>query len=941
TGLARVKRYSYRNKVEQLRVEKISQAAARQRAGRCGRVAAGVCIRLYDEADFNARPAFTDPEILRSSLAGVILRMKALKLTDVERFPFLEAPPEKAIKDGYALLAELGALDAHRGLTETGRMLARLPLDPRIARMIVAARERGCLKEVLVIAAALSVQDPRERPPEKQQQADEAQRRIMGGEGKSEFLDWLRLWDWFAQETAHKKSNKKLIERCRANYLSFLRLREWREAHGQLHALVAEAGWRENDIPASYEAIHKALLAGLLGNFGCKADEAGHYLGARGIRFFIHPASRLQKKAGKWLLAAEIAETSRLYGRCIAAIEPAWLEEVGAHLLKRQYLDPHWEKKAMQVVAAERTTLHGVVIDPGRRVHYGPIDPVQSREVFIRQCLVAGEAADEAVRRWGFFRHNRQLVAEIEKIEHKQRRPDVLVDDELIVAFYDRLIPEGIVNGAGFDQWRRQAEGENPKLLYLEKSALMRHEAAGITTETYPAKLALPGGVFALSYHFEPGSPKDGVTLIAPLTQLNALSAPALEWLVPGLIKEKIVQLLKTLPQKIRAKLVPLPDFAEGFLVWVNEDETRKKAGLLPPLIDFILKSTPVGARGWTVSPDSFRPDALPAHLFMNIRLIDEHGRQLDLSRDLGALKAEWGAEARAQFADLPQTPAGVRGLVDWTFGELPELMEISNGGQSLIGYPALEDQGESVDLQVFDDPEEARRIHEGGLLRLFMLQLAAQAKALDKGVPAALAMQFMNLGTAQELKTQLTRLAFARACLTAPWPTTPEAFKERVLAARQKLGLIAQECLRLTAEILMQWQAALKKLGTLKGQAEAKQDIEAQLARLMTPRFLVETPFERLQHFPRYLKAIQLRIDKLRADPARDARLLAEYQPLWLPYERRARELAKARRTDAQAEQFRWLLEELRVSLFAQELKTPTPVSVKRLTKMWAGIRY
>ncbi|MDR2678965.1 MAG: ATP-dependent RNA helicase HrpA, partial [Zoogloeaceae bacterium] len=589
TGLARIKRYSYRNKVEQLQVEKIAQAAARQRAGRCGRVASGVCIRLYDEADFNSRPAFTDPEILRASLAGVILRMKSLKLTEVERFPFLEAPPEKAIRDGYALLSELGALDAENRLTATGRVLAKLPVDPRVARILVAAREGGCLKEALVIAAALSTQDPRERPQDKQQVADEQHRKLMfpEKEAASEFTGWLKLWTWFKTEIEHKKSNKKLVAHCHAHFLSFLRLREWREVHNQLHALVTEMGWRENEIPGDHAALHKALLSGLLGNFGCKSDESGFYQGARGIRFLVHPASFLQKKAGKWILAAEIAETTRLYGRCIAKIEPEWLEEVGGHLLKRHCFDPHWEKKSMQVAAWERTTLYGVVIQAKRRVHYGPTAPAEGREIFIRQALVGGEVSEEYARRWPFWRHNQQLIDDIERLEHKQRRQDVLVDDELIFAFYDRLIPENLHNGAAFDHWRREAERENPKLLFLERDDLMRHSAAGITTDAFPPHLKCAGAEYALSYHFEPGSPRDGVTLTVPLAQLNPLPAPRLEWLVPGLLKEKVIALIKTLPQKIRARLVPVPEFAEGFIASMNGDEKRMARGLLPPLIDY------------------------------------------------------------------------------------------------------------------------------------------------------------------------------------------------------------------------------------------------------------------------------------------------------------------------------------------------------------------
>ncbi|MDA0191309.1 MAG: ATP-dependent RNA helicase HrpA, partial [Proteobacteria bacterium] len=549
SGLARVKRYSYRNKVEQLQVEKIAQASANQRAGRCGRVAAGVCIRLYDEDDYKARPAFPDPEILRSSLAGVILRMKSLRLGDVEDFPFIEAPPPKAISDGYQLLLELGAVTEDYALTPVGQELAKMPLDPRIARMIVAARDEGCLHEMLVIAAALTVQDPRERPQDKQGSADMAHKKF--ADEKSEFLSWLKLWQWYAGEIEHKKSQRKLVQACHANFLSALRMREWRDVHGQLHAFAAEHEWRENQIPATYDAIHRALLAGLLGNIGCKSEDSGHYLGARGMKFLIHPGSALQKKAGKWIAAAEITETSKLFARCVARIEPEWLEKVGGHLIKRSWFDPHWEKKAMQVVAFERSTLYGIVINPKKRVNFGPMNPKEAREIFIRQGLVGGEIAEEFARRWEFYRHNHQLMLDIETLEHKSRRPDVLVDDELIFAFYDQLIPEGVSNGAEFDKWRREAERDAPKLLYLKREDLMRHEAAGVTTEAFPHQLRLGGVDYALSYHFEPGSPKDGVTLTVPLAQLNQIPPARCEWLVPGLLKEKVVQLVKTLPQKI------------------------------------------------------------------------------------------------------------------------------------------------------------------------------------------------------------------------------------------------------------------------------------------------------------------------------------------------------------------------------------------------------
>jgi ATP-dependent helicase HrpA len=940
TGLARVKRYSYRNKVEQLQVEKISQAAARQRAGRCGRVAAGVCIRLYDEADFNARPPFTDPEILRSSLAGVILRMKSLKLTDVESFPFIEPPPAKAISDGYALLQELGALDDDNKLTKVGEALARLPLDPRIGRMLVAARDLGCLTEVLVIAAGLATQDPRERPQERQQAADEKHK--LFADEKSEFLSWWKLWNWFKAAVDHKKSNKSLVDTCHAHFLSYLRLREWREVHGQLHAMVTELGWKENEIPGSYDAIHMALLSGLLGNIGCKSDESGYYLGARGIRFLIHPSSPLQKKAGKWLMAAEITETTRLFGRCVARIEDAWIEKVGAHLIKRQYFDPHWEKKAMQVAGWERTTLYGIVINPKRRIHYGPLAPAEAREIFIRQGLVGEEIEESFAKRWLFFQHNQKQIRDIEKIEHKQRRQDVLVDDELIFAFYDHLIPEGIHNGATFDHWRKEAEQENPKLLFLAKDDLMRHSAAGVTTEAFPHTLKVGGVEYALTYHFEPGSPKDGVTLTLPLAQLNQIPVLRMEWLVPGLLKEKLVQLIKTLPQKIRAKLVPVPEFVDEFIAATAGNDRKMNQGLIPPLIDYILEARGLNARGWAVTPDAFRPDALPAHFSMNYKLIDEHGRQLDMNRSLVALRGEWGKEAKEEFAELHETPSEYTKLTDWTFGELPELMEVPVGKQTVIGYPALIDDGETVSLKVFDSAEEAAESHRKGLARLFMLQFREQVKYFDKNIPglSQMAMQYMALGSSDDLKRQLVDLSFERACLTEPLPTTPEAFKTRCGEAKARLGLIMQEVCRMVGTVLTEWQAVSKKLPAFKAHAAAVADIEAQLKRLLGKTFIVDTPFERLQHYPRYLKAIGVRLDKLKANPARDAQLMTEYGPLWTSYERRAIQLAKLGTLDPQIEQFRWLLEELRVGLYAQELRTPVPVSTKRLQKQWEGIK-
>jgi ATP-dependent helicase HrpA len=932
-GLARLKRYSYRNKVEQLQVERISQAAATQRAGRCGRVAAGVCIRLYDEADFAKRPPFTEPEILRASLAAVILRMKSLGLGAVEAFPFIDPPAPRAIADGYALLQELGAVDDRNALTEIGRRLARLPVDPRIGRVVLAAKDEGSLPEALVIAAALAVQDPRERPMDHAQAADDAQRKF--ADEKSDFLAYLKLWTFF-DAGLHHESNRKLQRACRDHFLSFSRMREWRDIHSQLKELVGELGWKvaEPKPDAGQHArVHRALLSGLLGNVGLKVEEGSPadakggapYLGARGIKFWIHPGSALAKKGPRWLIAAELTETTRLYARCTAGIEPEWVERIGAHLIKRSHSAPHWEKKRAEVVTLERGTLYGLPVYANRRVSYGPIDPVAARELFIRQALVDGDWETRAP----FFVHNRRLVREIETLEHKSRRPDVLVDDELIYAFYDSLIPGGIYSGAAFDVWREQAERKNPTLLFLERADLMRHAAAGITTELFPHQLEMAGRPFALEYLHDPGGPRDGVTMTVPLIALNQVGAARCEWLVPGLLKDKVQRLAKSLPQKVRHQFGSLPEFAAEFTAAVPPAEV--------PLAEAIARYARE-SRNVAVALDGFRPETLPVHLAMNFRVVDEHGRQLAIGRNLAQLRAELGDRAGARFADVAGATAALTGRTDWSFGELAEMMEIRRGTQTLIGYPALVDRGDTVDLEVLDSPEKARAAHRAGLRRLFMLRLKEQAKYIERSLPGlqAMALQFAALGDANDLRRQLVAAAFDRTCLAEPLPQDQAAFARRADEARSRVALIAQELARLVGTVLAEHHALAKKLQAAKASPDAVRDIEAQVGRLMPKDFIVATPWERLQRFPVYLKAASARLDKLRADPARDRRAAAELAPLatqWL------REDARQRKTgsvDPRLEQFRWLLEELRVQLFAQELRTPAPVSSKRLAKLW-----
>lgn len=967
-GTARVKRYSYRNKVEQLQIEAIAQSAANQRAGRCGRVAAGVCIRLYDEQDYLQRPKFTEPEILRSSLAAVILRMKSLRLGNVEQFPFIEPPLGRAIADGYQLLQELGAVDEAQELTELGRQLARLPMDPRVGRMILAGRDHQCLGEMLIIAAALSVQDPRDRPVDVQAAADAAHKKF--ADEKSEFISYLKIWTWFEEAIAQKQSNRQLSEQCRSQFLSQLRLREWRDVHSQLLTIVREQGWRINESPATYEQLHLALLTGLLGNIGYKADDEPHYLGARGIRFYLWPGSSLLKKAGRWVMGGELVDTSRLYARTLAQIQPEWLEKVGAHLLKKSWGDPRWEKKSGQVSAYERATLHGLVVYSQRRTDFGKINPQQAREIFIRSALVDGDFETRAP----FFAHNQKLIREIENLEHKSRRLDVLVDEELIAAFYDKLIPEDIHHAVGFEQWLRKASVAEPKILYLSRDDLMRHEAAGVTTDLFPKLMRHAGIEMALTYHFEPGSLRDGVTLAVPLYALNQISAARCEWLVPGMLKEKVHLLLKSLPQKLRRHCVPLPDYATGFCDRVHEAKKFGLGSLLDTVIADVRAQTTV-----MIKTADFKIETLPAHHFMNFKIIDEHGRQLDMGRNLSALQAEFGTQAREQFQKIAEQaapveaiagaaalsatatttgvtsattataitataitanrsaagPVGFQNLSTWSFDALPELLEIQRGKQTLIGFPALVDRTTHCDLEVFDDPNEAAVIHLAGLRRLFALQLKEQLKYLEKNVPGLqqMGMQFMALGSQEELRDQIIQAGLSRACLQLPLPTNAAEFNQRRDEGKARLNLLVNEIARLIGQILGEYHSLPKKLQALKSHTAAQADMESQLQTLIHKRFVAETEHAQLAHFPRYLKAMQVRMDKLRTDPARDTRLVAEWQQAAMPWQRAMKGGAQG---DPKMQEFRWMLEELRVSLFAQELKTPMPVSVKRLQKVW-----
>lgn len=947
-GYARIHRYSVRAKVERLQIEKISRASASQRAGRCGRVASGICIRLYSEDDFNARDAYTDPEIRRSNLAGVILRMQALGLGEVEDFPFLDAPDPRAISDGFNLLEELGAVSDTRKLTPLGQQLARLPIDPRIARMILAARQENCLTEVLIIASALSVQDPRERPISAQDAADVAHRRFQ--DERSDFLGFIKLWNFYEDALIHKKSSRKLAQTCHEHFLSALRMREWREVHGQLAIMVKEMGIRPNEISAEYAQIHRALLAGLLGNIGLKGDNR-EYQGARGIRFSIFPGSVLfkpQKTAPsqphtgpeatpsrtssgpKWLMAAELTETTRLYGRTLAHIEPEWIEPLAGHLIRRHYFEPHWEKKTARVSAFENVSLYGLIVEARRKINYGPIAPTLAREIFIRSALVEGEYHTRA----SFFDHNHKLVGDIEALEHKARRQDILVDEQRIYDFYDQHIPGGIHNGQDFDKWRREAERTHPRLLFMAREQLMRHEADHVTEELFPAILKLGENEYRLNYRFEHGHLLDGVTLILPLATLNQISANRCDWLVPGLLREKLTWLIRALPQSLRSACVPVPDCVTSALGSLVPSDTPPEEAL-----SRFLQQT----RHLTIPRSAWRLDELPAHLQMNFSVINEQAAEIACARNLQSLKQEFGAEARQNFGAAVQSEFERGGITNWDFGKLPDKVEISRSGQHILAYPALADTGQDVALQVFDTPEAAELAMRSGLAKLLLMQMPEQARYLEKSLPVSKAMclHYLPWGNCEELKSAL-RQATINHVMWRDKPRVRDAieFTKKIDAVKPLVVSAANDICKLAGDILLEHHGLLNKIENIRLPATSRADIRQQLSELFCKDFLVRTPLNWLRHFPRYLKAVTIRMDKLPGAVERDTALVQETTPACRRWRERYSQLAtRGEEPDQELLNYRWMTEELRVSLFAQELKTIQPVSGKRLEKQWASL--
>ena len=1028
TGVARVKRYSARAKVEQLHVENISQAAARQRAGRCGRVAAGVCIRLYAEDDFAARPEFTDPEIIRSNLAAVILRMAALKLGDVAAFPFLEAPDARYINDGFQVLLELGAVNERNELTKIGEQMARLPVDPKVSRMLLAAQKHACMAEMLVIVAALSIQDPRERPLEAREAANKAHERFT--DKQSDFLAYLNIWDSFQRERERGLSNKQLVQWCHQYFLSHLRMREWRELHQQLVQIATELGLvtKENAFrrpqtveqlrpsersgdqdlsakikqqqldkkqhrahirqakEAGYEQIHRALITGLVANVGLKSPEGHDYLGARGSHFHLFPASALFKSKPKWVMAAELTETTRLYARDVAGIEPEWIEQEAPHLVKYHYFEPHWSQKRGEVVASERVTFYGLTVLPRRPVAYGKVAPAEARELFIRGALVAQEADIQAA----FFAHNKKLIKDIAALEHKSRKQDVLVDEEALFDFYNQRLPENYMpsengvrpetpavgrilesdnhtqlpipspRGGGlgrgqqakglpnqprpkpqtpqpladlrtFQTWLKQAEQANPRLLFLSRDDLMQHAAAHVTEAQFPPHWQNADGKFKLSYRFEPHHPLDGVTLTIPLPVLNRLNPAALEWLVPGMIREKLQLLIKALPKQIRRICVPVPDFITRFLA----DNPDQNAPIQPQLAQAIAKSAGDMRLLEQIDMAAWQAFRLPEHSYFNIRVIDDGGQELAMARDLIELQNQLGQAAAVTFRDN-SSDFERDNLTNWDIGKLPEKIQFARGKQQLTGYLGLQQQKNgSIALRLFDTPEAAAAAHRQGSIALMALQLKEQVKDLNKGLPdfTQTAMLLKHLGV-DNLREDITAAVLDRALMGEDTPPRDEkAFKEQIKRARSRLPAVKEALNR----YLLATAQAYSELNSKIGRHPLAHTLREQLQALIYPGFAHATPWPQWPRLPIYLQAMQKRMEKYSPNPARDQAREADVQELLAMWQEKVDTLQKQNQPLSDGLLgFRWQVEELRVSLFAQELKTPMPVSVKRLMKEW-----
>ena len=936
TGTARISRYSYRTKVQRLPIEPISQASANQRKGRCGRTSEGICIRLYSEEDFNSRPEFTDPEILRTNLASVILQMNSLGLSDITAFPFVDSPDIRQIQDGIRLLEELQAFKTRktkfgekRELTQIGRQLAQLPIDPRLGRMVIEAAKNGSLHEVMMIVSALSIQDPRERPQEKQQASDEKHRRF--ADKDSDFLAFVNLWHYI-QTQQKALSKNQFRKQCQKDFLNYLRVREWQDIYHQLRLSVREMGLPINTLEANYQQIHTALLAGLLSHIGLKDSEKMHYLGARNAQFFIFPTSALFKKQPKWIIASELVETTKLWARTVAKIEPEWIEPLAQHLVKSSYSEPHWAKSKGAVMAYEKVALYGVPIVSNRPVNYGAIDPAISREIFIRSAMVEGEW----VNNYKFFKENNRLIKEVEDLEHKSRRRDILVDEQVLFDFYDQRVGTEVVSSRHFDSWWKKASKANPELLNFEKSFLINKGANKVSELDFPNFWYQGNLKLKLSYQFDISAESDGVTVHIPLPLLNQIEPEGFDWQIPGLRHELVISLIKALPKATRRNFVPAPNYAEAFLA---RAEPFKKP-LLQSLSDELRKMT-----GVTIAPELWDLSQLPSHLKMNFKVGDEKGKTLSESEDLDALKFQLKDEVKTALSHIADDGIEQSGLHLWQFAELPQCYEQKKANFSVKAYPAIVDEKNAVGIKLFETEAEQQQAMQAGLRRLLLLNIPSPIKYLHEKLPnkAKLGLYFAPFGKVVELIDDCIACAVDKLIEEfGGFVWTEEKFNALHEFVRANLN-------ETTVEIALQVEKSLTLAFELNKRMKGKMDftmafalsdIKTQLAGLIYPNFVTQTGFERLADLYRYLTAIGKRLDKLGTDTNTDRAKMLRVEQVQEAYKQLLAKLPKSKAIPAEVLEIRYMIEELRVSLFAQQLGTKYPISDKRILNTIADIK-
>ncbi|MDI1278470.1 ATP-dependent RNA helicase HrpA [Methylobacter sp.] len=927
TGHARISRYSHRSKIQRLPIERISQSSANQRAGRCGRVAEGICIRLYSHDDYLARPEFTEPEIMRTNLSAVILQMISLKLGDIEDFPFIEPPEDKMIRDGKTVLHEVNALDKSGKLTEVGKQLAKFPTDPKLARMLIAAAHEHCLTEVAIIVSALSVQDPREKPADKMQQADAKHAAFRHPE--SDFLTILNIWNTYEDKKKHL-SNSKLRKYCIDNFLSYMRMREWFDIHAQIMQVVkGDLKMHPNTDDPGYEKIHRALLPGLLSNIGFRHEQY-EYLGARGLKFFIFPGSGLHKLKPKWIMAAEQVETSKVYARNVARIEPEWIEQCAEHLVKHNYYDPHWEKKGARCMVSSRTLLYGLTLQAGRKIPYDHVDPKAAREIFIRSALVDHDYHSNA----RFYVANQKLLEEVGMIQHKGRRVDLVEDEQWLYDFYDSKLPPEIVSGVTLDTWRKTVERADPKILFLTREDLTReHEEDYVNEWDFPDSKKVGNLTIPLQYRFEPGHDEDGVTAIIPVHQLNQVSQTAFDWLVPGLLEDKCIALIRSLPKNIRKHFVPVPETVKQCL----EIEPDFKGSLQEWLGNRLRKLT-----GEAIPLNAWNTEALTDHLRMNFRVVDDQGQLLDYGRDLKKLQLKHTAKAGDSFDQIAADELNYTGCIGWAFDDLPETYQFIQKGQAFVGYPAIIDEGDAVGVRIFDTEQKAALQHQAGLMRLFQLQLRKECTYVTKNMPKSAAVELTYnrlpkhplIGNDANVsyKDDLLYLVLYGVFIEGRTIRTQQAFEQTL--QQNKAGLIgaANEAGKIALEIMELYGAIKMQLNRLNANDPLAKDINEQLDLMIYAGFIRNTPYQQLKAIPRYLKAVQYRLDK-RDNNLQKVQEASRYATrYWNDVEKKA----KKDKVIPEQDPYRWMLEEFRVSLFAQQLKTAYPVSVKRMDKAW-----